>query len=660
MMDHVIVRKDDILIRGFSYMKFIQCFNEQYGKTRFTPSYELEKMIKSIDSDFKSDWIAIYTFFVPEFYELFRRLGEEYKDRNFLEIADELYASTWLSKGDSANIHMDLQPLKEFTIKPTDYQLDFIKQYPKLKYEHDLDGYLLSFDQGLGKTFTAVAIAECLHKELIYIICPNTIKDPWAQEIRKYYTKYSNGDLWKKEVYASGVPGYRYHPDTTKFIIINQESIPNIYPYVDPKKNSMIIVDECQNFRGLHTKRVSELLRLKELSGSKDCLLMSGTPIKALASELTPALLMIDPHFTPEAAEKFDDIFSNKKTDLSSIAAMRFRRVIYRKLKKDTNLKLPEKEIFELKLNIPNPDRFCTSAFRDDVAELYHKEYHARLKSGLFTYNKKNQYYRQAAADYDFQKEKKDFSDLIYKYSHVSKIVTDDYLNYVFQTGIDKHTLTKVRYYNIENNYDNFIKLYMNKVKDPKDKAILDRFNGFRGWKIAAKSAYMSAFGKVYAKMQTACFNEIWKNNSQEIVDMISKNKNKTIIFTYFAPTANYIAEDLSKKGIESILITGEISGREKLLKKFKENPTTRVLIATVQTMGLGVTLTEADQVFFFGTPWRDADYQQAIDRVHRIGQQNTVHIYNIILQSAQQNITQRMREVMEWSADMTSQIMSE
>ena len=96
----------------------------------------------------------------------------------------------------------------------------------------------------------------------------------------------------------------------------------------------MIIVDECQNFRGLDTKRVDELLNLKKISKTKDTLMMSGTPIKALASELTPALLMIDPHFTRDGAQIFNEIFSDKKTDLSRIVALRFKRVIYRKLKR--------------------------------------------------------------------------------------------------------------------------------------------------------------------------------------------------------------------------------------------------------------------------------------------------------------------------------------
>lgn len=661
MLKHVIIQKDGILIKDFSYMKFMQCFNEKYGGTKFTPTYELEKMIKDYDISFEASWIIIYTFFVPEFYEIFYKLGTDYKDRTFLDIADELYNGTWLCKNDSANISIDLSPLNLFVIKPKDFQLDFIKEYPKLKYKYDLDGYILSFDQGLGKTFTAIALAECLYKNLVYIVCPNSIKEEWAKEIRSYYKKYINNEkLWKSEVFVSGIGGYTYNKDTTKFIIVNQESIPNIFSYIDVKKNSRIIIDECQNFRGLNTKRVSEMLKLKELSMSKDILMMSGTPIKALASELSPALLMVDPHFTKEAAIKFDDIFSNRKTDLMSIASMRFKRVIYRKLKKDTSLKLPEKTIEIYHATIPNPERFCTPAFRDKIAELYHKEYIKRLKSGLFTYNKKNQYYRSSAGSYDFEKEKADFSNIIYKYTNVSKIVTDDYLNYIFQSGKDMHVLTKVRYRNIEDSYDTFIKLYMNKIKEPKDKEVLKRFDGFIGWKIAAKSAYMSAFGKIYAKMQNQCFEEIWKFNSQDIIDKIEKNKKKTIIFTFFSPTADFIYNNLKEKGIPALKISGETSKRGDVINTFKIDDSIRVLVATIQTIGTGVTLTEANQRFFFGTPWRDADYQQAIDRIHRIGQDSPVHIYNVILKSIQPNITQRMQEVMEWSADMTKQIMTE
>ena len=35
---------------------------------------------------------------------------------------------------------------------------------------YDLEGYILSFEQGLGKTFTAVALAECLNKDKIFVL----------------------------------------------------------------------------------------------------------------------------------------------------------------------------------------------------------------------------------------------------------------------------------------------------------------------------------------------------------------------------------------------------------------------------------------------------------------------------------------------------------
>ena len=659
MNKHVIVQNDGILIQNFTYLKFVQRVNDIYGKGKYNLTVEMEKMIKKIDVSFDNSWMIIYSFFLPEFYEIFSKLSEYYNDAEYGEIADELYENTWLKKNSGNTPKLDLGPLKKISKPLKDFQLEFIKKYPELKYVYDLDGYILSFEQGLGKTLTAIALAECLHKEIVYIICPNSIKEFWGKEIQDCIITYGNDEkLWKSEVYVANTPSYKFHPESTKYIITNQENIPAIYKYVDPKKNSMIIVDECQNFRGLDTKRVDELLNLKKISKTKDTLMMSGTPIKALASELTPALLMIDPHFTRDGAQIFNEIFSDKKNDLSRIVALRFKRVIYRKLKRDT-LTLPEKTIENINLDIPNADNYTTSAFRDEIAKLYHTEYLKRIKSGIFTDNKKHKFYRQKAVGYDFEKLKQEFSDFVYKYSNVSKIVTDDYLGYIFQNNVPFHTLTKVRYNNIDDNYDMFLKRYMNKV-EPEDKDIVKKFDGFQGWKFAAKSAYMTAFGKVYAKMQNECFIEIWKWNAQDMIDRIQKNDKKTVILTYMRPIADYIAADLEKRGIKCVKITGGTDQRQKLIDKFKTDDSVRVLVATTQTLGTGVTLTEANQMFFFGTPWRDADFQQAVDRIHRIGQTTPVHIYNIILRSNTQNITQRIQEIMHWSADMVNQVLTE
>lgn len=50
------------------------------------------------------------------------------------------------------------------------------------------------------------------------------------------------------------------------------------------------------------------------------------------------------------------------------------------------------------------------------------------------------------------------------------------------------------------------------------------------------------------------------------------------------------------------------------------------VLLATQGTGGYGLTLTEADHVFFFSENWKYALRIQAEDRCHRIGQKRSVH----------------------------------
>lgn len=47
--------------------------------------------------------------------------------------------------------------------------------------------------------------------------------------------------------------------------------------------------------------------------------------------------------------------------------------------------------------------------------------------------------------------------------------------------------------------------------------------------------------------------------------------------------------------------------------------------------MGTGFTLTEASYMIFLDLPWTEALYEQACDRIHRIGSKSSVFIYNLI-----------------------------
>ena len=68
----------------------------------------------------------------------------------------------------------------------------------------------------------------------------------------------------------------------------------------------MLIIDEGHNFRNLNSSRVQELLELREKLNPMDVLPMSGTPLKATPNELVPALMLIDPMFTTDAAVMYN------------------------------------------------------------------------------------------------------------------------------------------------------------------------------------------------------------------------------------------------------------------------------------------------------------------------------------------------------------------
>ncbi len=63
----------------------------------------------------------------------------------------------------------------------------------------------------------------------------------------------------------------------------------------------------------------------------------------------------------------------------------------------------------------------------------------------------------------------------------------------------------------------------------------------------------------------------------------------------------------------------------------FQENEEIPIFLISLKAGGLGLNLTKADYVFLLDPWWNPAVEQQAIDRAHRIGQENKVFTYKFI-----------------------------
>ncbi|MCB0847574.1 MAG: DEAD/DEAH box helicase, partial [Bacteroidetes bacterium] len=116
-----------------------------------------------------------------------------------------------------------------------------------------------------------------------------------------------------------------------------------------------------------------------------------------------------------------------------------------------------------------------------------------------------------------------------------------------------------------------------------------------------------------------------------EMLDDIFAEGHKVLIFSFFKGMLDMIGDELTKRGIDYVKLTGESQNRENLVDTFKENDDKKAFLISLKAGGFGLNLAEANYVFLVDPWWNPAVEQQAIDRTHRIGQTQNVFAYKLI-----------------------------
>jgi superfamily II DNA or RNA helicase len=142
-----------------------------------------------------------------------------------------------------------------------------------------------------------------------------------------------------------------------------------------------------------------------------------------------------------------------------------------------------------------------------------------------------------------------------------------------------------------------------------------------------------------------------------DVVAELAENGHKCLIFTNFLANVENVSGDLTARGIENITMTGSTSDRQTLVHRFQTNPNVKAFIMTLKTGGAGINLTAADYIFIMDPWWNAAAEMQAIDRAHRIGQENPVFCYRLI---ARDTIEERILELQGRKADLAASLLSD
>lgn len=111
----------------------------------------------------------------------------------------------------------------------------------------------------------------------------------------------------------------------------------------------------------------------------------------------------------------------------------------------------------------------------------------------------------------------------------------------------------------------------------------------------------------------------------QSVVDWIEdflESGEKLVVFAHHQDIIKRLADHF-----KADYITGDVDveTRQGYVERFQNDPRSRVLFLNLKAGGVGLTLTAASNVAFVELGWTPSDMSQAEDRIHRIGQRNSV-----------------------------------
>ncbi len=116
-----------------------------------------------------------------------------------------------------------------------------------------------------------------------------------------------------------------------------------------------------------------------------------------------------------------------------------------------------------------------------------------------------------------------------------------------------------------------------------------------------------------------------------ELLRTLIEGGHKTVIFSQYTRMLQIMQNDLAHRGIAHSYLDGSTKNRLEVVKQFNDDSSIPVFLVSLKAGGTGLNLTGADTVIHYDMWWNPAVENQATDRVHRLGQKQSVSSYKLI-----------------------------
>ncbi|MFA7498757.1 MAG: DEAD/DEAH box helicase [Leucobacter sp.] len=200
-------------------------------------------------------------------------------------------------------------------------------------------------------------------------------------------------------------------------------------------------------------------------------------------------------------------------------------------------------------------------------------------------------------------------------------------------------------------------------------KKLLDRFIAVKGGKLGEKLSDE-------AIIRMVCAQELEESNASadgmnvftmvrqigeakaglaaDYTAQLARSVGKVVFFAKHIDVMDRVEAQLAEAGLRTVSIRGDqtASFRQDQIDAFNKDDSVSVAVCSLTAAGVGVNLQASSNVVLAELSWTDAEQTQAIDRVHRIGQEEPVTAWRII---AAQTIDARIAELIDGKAGLAA-----
>lgn len=556
----------------------------------------------------------------------------------------------------SADIMKQKQPKLLSGVKLKDYQLDGMEWLITL-YENGLNG-ILADEMGLGKTVQCIAFLAFLMENGIsgpfLVVAPLSTLTNWEKELHKFAPSVTT----LKYIGSKDQRSKLKLDSSMNIILTSYEMSIKDFSKLNRMRWKYLIIDEGHR---LKNNNCTLIKTLKKLNVSNK-LLITGTPLQNNLKELWSLLNFILPdifhdldlfqqwfNFDQLADFEVENDMNNETNQFIHLNIQEnlvknlhtiLKPFILRRLKRDVIQDLPPKKEYIIHISL---------------TPLQRKLYRDALDNNLF----------KGLLETYF----KEFIEANTKHFNIASI--DKFLSKKFDDELTTDRKKPVNFKEEESD-DEFV------ATDFRDDEL--SANGLERRKSNSKdSLYEQVYAKCHKELKHASFQNLIvqlrnicnspyifydpvdyrtgdearfqkllvKNSSKfdmlaQILDKLLSKHHKVLIFSQFIKVLDLINDFLNFKGVEVCRIDGSIAQdeRDDEIKEFNTKDTKKqVFLISTRAGGLGINLTAADTVIIFDNDWNPQMDLQAIDRVHRIGQDKPIKIFRFLINNSVEEI---------------------